>query len=314
VTHVTLRQWTDVVRRARLGRTVKAVAMVLATYADSDGTRVHPGLARVAWEAEVNYNTAQQALAKLREVQLIQLVRKSGRKGGRRRDADEYRLILGEDVMEHLDIPTPARAEVEIERIRRAKHGQHKTESHPAPMGAVNDEAHPAPMGADTGTGTEPHPSAQGAEAPTAPIRTGPKTSTAPIGATRPHPAALGPTAHDRDTTTTAHADEDLVTASHPPRVRTADAEDHISPPADLVTRPRCPHGRSARTDRGVPRCPDCRAETTPADTEPTGETTPSASELGPRKCPRHKLPNRAGPGEAPRCSLCRHDPAAEAS
>ncbi|WP_426502581.1 hypothetical protein ACPPVO_33715 [Dactylosporangium sp. McL0621] len=45
---ITLRQWLDVVRRARLGRTPKAVALMLATYADNDGRRVFPSVTRLA--------------------------------------------------------------------------------------------------------------------------------------------------------------------------------------------------------------------------------------------------------------------------
>ena len=55
----TVRQWTDVVRRARLGRTTKLVAFLIANYADSNGTRVFPGIARLSIEAELTYNVVQ---------------------------------------------------------------------------------------------------------------------------------------------------------------------------------------------------------------------------------------------------------------
>lgn len=267
---VTLRQWTDVVRRARLGRTVKAVAMVLATYADSDGTRVFPGVARLAYDCEINYNTAQQALAKLREVQLVELVRPSARKGAKRRDADEYRLILGPELLDHIEVPTPAAAEVAMEAIRRAKQGRHKTGPHPAPMGAVESGTHPAPMGAVDDSEARPHPSARGADEPTAPIGATSNDATAPSGACRPHPAPLGPTVHDRDTTTTAHSDEEVVTTSHGPRARAAEAEpESAADVIDLEARraavaalapSRCGHGLQGgnRAD-GQPNCPICR-------------------------------------------------------
>src|ERR1051326_2391165 len=93
---LTLRQWTDIVRRARLGRTVKSVALMLATYADADGTRVFPGVARVAVDCELSYNVVKASLGDLRTAGLIALVRRAGRAG----QADEYRLTIAEDLLE----------------------------------------------------------------------------------------------------------------------------------------------------------------------------------------------------------------------
>lgn len=258
MSQVTLRQWTDVVRRARLGRTVKAVAMVLATYADANGQRVFPGVARLAWECEINYNTAQQALAKLREVELIELVRKSGTKGAKRREADEYRLILGEGLLEHVEVPTPAQAEVAMNKIRRSKQGRYRDESHPSAQGAVEDGSHPSGVGAVEGRS---HPSAREHDLPIAPIGAMQNDAIAPIGASSSHPSALGPNTHDRDTSTNSHSGEELGTTSHGPRARAAETNTEFDADViDLEARratlspSRCvPHGLPAA------RCTFCR-------------------------------------------------------
>ncbi|WP_157376133.1 hypothetical protein [Allokutzneria albata] len=42
-------EWERIIRRARLTKPVKLVALLLATYADPDGTRVRPGWSCCAW-------------------------------------------------------------------------------------------------------------------------------------------------------------------------------------------------------------------------------------------------------------------------
>jgi hypothetical protein len=245
---VTLRQWTDVVRRARLGRTVKAVAMVLATYADSDGTRVFPGIARLSYECELGYNVTQNALAKLRDAQLIALVKKASRRG----DADEYRLILGEELLERIEVPTPGQVEVAINAIRGAKHGRHKPNLHPTALGA--DDAETADL----------HPTGMGADERPAPNGMGSETQPAPNGVVHLHPTPLGPTAHYLDTTATAHSDEEVVTTSHGPRASDAEADPDFA--AEVKARqltlapPRCAHGlKGGKRADGQPHCAICR-------------------------------------------------------
>jgi DNA-binding transcriptional ArsR family regulator len=97
-------EWVNVVRRGRLGPTVKLVALTIATYANSDGTKIFPGIARLAVQCEVDYRTARRALAALRSMGLIELVKRGARKLGK---SDEYRLILSASLLEHCEIPTP---------------------------------------------------------------------------------------------------------------------------------------------------------------------------------------------------------------
>src|SRR6185369_8977734 len=118
----TVREWTDVVRRTRLGRTTKAVALTLATYADADGTRVFPGIARLSFDCELGYNVVQQCLSRLREFKLITLVRSGSVRGA----SDEYRLTVPEDLDEHVPLPSPTQAKKEIEAIRERRRGKYR--------------------------------------------------------------------------------------------------------------------------------------------------------------------------------------------
>lgn len=264
---ITLRQWTDVVRRARLGRTVKAVAMVLATYADADGTRVFPGIARLSYECEIGYNVTQNALAKLRDVQLIELVNRSKRRG----TADEYRLILGAELLERIEVPTPAQVELAINRIRNAKHRQPKPAVHPTALGteeADADDLHPTPLGVEDPETAEVHPTGLGVDEARTPNGVGSKPASTPNGVGRVHPTPLGATTHYLDTTTTAHSGEEVLTTSHPPRAGAAESNPDL-PSADVIdldarrvtlSPARCAHGLKAgnRAD-GQPHCALCR-------------------------------------------------------
>lgn len=102
---VTLGEWTSVVRRARIGQERKLAALILASYADPDGTNVRCGAARLALDLERSYATARRHLKWLRETGLIAIVRAGN---ARRGWVDEYRLILAQDLLDRLELPTPS--------------------------------------------------------------------------------------------------------------------------------------------------------------------------------------------------------------
>lgn len=112
---ISVGQWNALVRRARIGRERKAAALVLSSYARADGTRIHCGVARLAVDLEVSYSTARRYLAWLREAGLIELVRAGSR---RRALSDEYRLILGPDVLETIEVLAPDEHAARAEGIR----------------------------------------------------------------------------------------------------------------------------------------------------------------------------------------------------
>jgi hypothetical protein len=130
---ITLRQWVDVMRRARLGRTTKAVALMLATYADNDGTRVFPGVARLSVDCELTYNVVQGALKALRDAGLIQVVRRAARRGR----ADEYCLILAPDVLDRVDVLTPAQVGTAAVALADRRRGRYRPTT---TAGGVRDE------------------------------------------------------------------------------------------------------------------------------------------------------------------------------
>lgn len=89
---VSLGKWYGVVRRARLDDyKKKTVALVVGSYANTDGTSVKCGVARLAADCEMGFSTARRYLAWMREVGLIELVKVGNRKSKR---SDEYRLTV----------------------------------------------------------------------------------------------------------------------------------------------------------------------------------------------------------------------------
>lgn len=152
---ITVRQWVDVIRRARLGRAAKEVALMMASYADSDGSRVFPGVAVLAVGCEMTYNTAQAAVAKLRSVGLIELVKRGS--GRSKRHADEYRLILHEDVLDLVEVLNPVEFKAAADTIGKKKRGRPRGPLHPSDRGANensqrvdNRPLHPTEEGANT--------------------------------------------------------------------------------------------------------------------------------------------------------------------
>lgn len=107
--------WVNVVRRARLAPTTKLVALTLASYADPDGTKVFPGVARLVVQCRIRFSTARAGLADLRHAGLIERVRRGNRRRGQ---SDEYRLILAADLLERVDVPTPDEERAEIEQVK----------------------------------------------------------------------------------------------------------------------------------------------------------------------------------------------------
>lgn len=119
-TTATVSEWLSVVRRARLGRTVKGIAHALATRANNDGTSLFAGIARLSVECEVTPKVMKQALRTLREVGLIELVHASRTLG----ETNEYRLTLPPDG--RLVVPSPAAHDLEIARVSASLRGKWK--------------------------------------------------------------------------------------------------------------------------------------------------------------------------------------------
>lgn len=96
-------EWETTVRRLALPRGVKLVAATLAQYADLDGREVRPGRPLLAEETGYSLKQVDRHLATLRGLGLIKRVR-SGSANGRRKLADEYRLVIPEDILDRVDL------------------------------------------------------------------------------------------------------------------------------------------------------------------------------------------------------------------
>lgn len=227
-----VRAWTDLIRRARLGSSAKAVAMMLANYADSDGTRIFPGLTRLAVECELSYKTVQAAMEKLRRVGLVERVRRAGRRG----QADEYRLTIGPDLLEHLTVLSPSQVRLAMEGIRRP------WGKGPRPTGGAEVNDGPQPIeGAEVDPlvkGTSAQPGVRGVET-SAHLTAGPQ------------PNQWAPTHHDRVTTATDHSGNDLCADVAVPSA---------SAPKEDPLPSKCVHGLTARLrSDGQSSCTLCR-------------------------------------------------------
>jgi hypothetical protein len=107
------------------GRAIKAVAFRLAWYADGEnGTRVFPGPARLAVVCELDYNTVKRAYSVLRDMRLLtQVGYARGPRGDRQTPADEYRLTIPPDLLDHVHVLDPLQMDNEIERVKKANWG-----------------------------------------------------------------------------------------------------------------------------------------------------------------------------------------------
>ena len=241
--------WNALVRRARMADRQKLAALVISSYADTDGTGIHCGVARLAVDLGASYRTAQRYLSWLREVGLIELVREGNR---RRKLSDEYRLIIGPDVMEHLEVLAPdsyddARREVREAR-QRTTGRRDQASAKVTPDEPVDNSDQASPMDGVQSAGTaedqaSPKVSSKESDQAPNPVRSGVTQDVPP------------PTKNTSPRRSTSPADEqDLRTAVTGPRVKPG--PNPISSPRPK----RCDHGLTGavRAD-GLPVCALCR-------------------------------------------------------
>lgn len=156
--HASVREWTDILARVRFGTVkvsgknitssrIKAVAGRMANYADSDGSRVRPGIARLAVDLEIGYDTASRAVQHLARLGLLKLVKAGARPG----HADVYQLAIPADLLDRVEVLTPAQHELEMEKVRDDNRGRYKPKPSISP-----DQLPLLPGGADTDTCTSP--------------------------------------------------------------------------------------------------------------------------------------------------------------
>jgi DNA-binding transcriptional ArsR family regulator len=145
-------EWERIIRRARLGAPAKSVALAMATYADSDGSRIYPGVARLAAVTELSERSVRAALKKLRDLGLIERTFKGGHRGVQA-VTDVHRLTIPADLFDRVEMLDPA----DVPQPQPAG-GAAWDSSQPAPGAAqpAGGAAQPAPDGTPTGTRCTP--------------------------------------------------------------------------------------------------------------------------------------------------------------
>ncbi|BDC74991.1 helix-turn-helix domain-containing protein [Prescottella equi] len=92
-------EWERVMRRVSMPAGVKGLAFVLASYADGDGTRIHPSNARLANVMEKSEKTIERGMTWLVAAGFVVITRRRNSRAG---IANEYRLTLPVDVLDRM--------------------------------------------------------------------------------------------------------------------------------------------------------------------------------------------------------------------
>ena len=122
-------EWERILRRAIITPpSVKFLGLMMATYANADGSRVRPGQARLAAVMGTSISTVERGQRTMEKEGFLEMVSK-GHSSGRGRSAgyaSEYRLTVPSDLLERVPMLDP-------------------DEKHPSPMTGESD-IHPAPV------------------------------------------------------------------------------------------------------------------------------------------------------------------------
>jgi hypothetical protein len=101
--------WERAIRRIEMHPTRKLIAMMLATYANKDGTNAHPGETRLAADCCIDVRSVRRHLAALRDLGLIVRTTVASTKG-KRGVADSYDLTVPPSSTNHRTPVTGASA------------------------------------------------------------------------------------------------------------------------------------------------------------------------------------------------------------
>lgn len=111
----------QVTKGAMSALTFKAIAARFASYGDGDGTRIWPGDAAIAVDLETTIDSVGFVRRTLLTWGMLQHVR--GRSGDR---GEEYQLTLPTDILEQLEVLTPAQHKLAALALRDAKRGKNR--------------------------------------------------------------------------------------------------------------------------------------------------------------------------------------------
>lgn len=91
--------WERIIKRMEMSSGAKYLALTMATYADPDGTRVHPGVDLLAQDMAVSEKTVDRSLKVLRELGLVTLAKRGNRHA---KQADEYHLTAPAELLDRM--------------------------------------------------------------------------------------------------------------------------------------------------------------------------------------------------------------------
>lgn len=256
----TVREWTDLLARIRFGTVrvsgknitssrIKAVAYRLANYADSDGSRVRPGLARLAVDLEISYDTAGRAVQHLASLGLLRLVRPGTRPG----HADVYQLAIPADLLDRVDVLQPTQHQTEIDRTRAEARGRYRGKPAPDQTELLIPEGGADPVD-NSGLHLPQGPADIASTDPPAPPPGSADSTPAPPPGSDLHLPAGGATYQGPRHNTDRPTNRDPRTDLTGPRANGAGEPDSdVEGGGDPSTPDRCDHGVPRRL-----RCPAC--------------------------------------------------------
>jgi hypothetical protein len=229
-------EWERIVRRIVMPERVKFLALLLATFADGDGSRIRPGLDQIAAMMGRSKATTKRNMAVLRsEYGLLEEIARGGGRGARGR-ASEYRLVVPEDLLERVELldPDGSRRETGLTQV--------SPESLETGLTVLSPVMESTPVDNPVTGLTRVSPVSDGNHEYWAQIT--------------PFPNKLG----SFQTLTGLTLHEPLPVQDQPPK-RTTTNPDPARPPLGRAA--KCEHGLSARRRKdGTPTCALCRRET----------------------------------------------------
>lgn len=229
--------WERVIRRADLPLSTKGVALLLASYADDKGRKVHPGEERLARVSGINARNVRRHVAKIRDLGLITRTSRANRKRGL---ADEYRLTVPVDLasLNLLDVD-------EAERIEPVDNSSYHRSTETGKDDLTTGQQRPEGV------------SEEGSSPVTGDAITGHTATDSPVTSDRP------PTMHQPSTNTDDGVTQETKLSGDP--AEPVDNEESSGQFAPL-TPDECDGGHGGRPGRktdGQPWCAQCRlAET----------------------------------------------------
>lgn len=118
--------WERLVRRILMPKAVKLAALVMASFADVDGSRVCPGLDELAAVIGQSERTASRHVGALcDDFGLLMLAGRGGGRG-RHRTYNEYRLVIPEDLLDRAELlEDAARPRLRVIRFEPSTQDEH---------------------------------------------------------------------------------------------------------------------------------------------------------------------------------------------